>query len=39
MVGLVPTIQLSASFGVCRILDPLDKPKDDTGVYLLVTDH
>jgi len=29
MVGLVPTIQPSASSGACRTLDPRDKPEDD----------
>ena len=33
MVGLVPTIQPSASSGACRKLDPRDKPEDDTGIF------
>ena len=31
MVGLVPTIHLSASAGACGTLGPRDKPEDDTG--------
>ena len=31
MVGLVPTIHLSASSGARGTLDPRDKPEDDTG--------
>jgi len=29
MVGLVPTIQPSAGFGACWMLDPRDEPDDD----------
>jgi hypothetical protein len=29
MVGLVPTIQPSASSGACRTLDPRDEPEDN----------
>ncbi len=31
MVGLVPTIHLSASSGARGTLEPRDKPEDDTG--------
>jgi hypothetical protein len=31
MVGLVPTIHLSASSAACGTLGPRDKPEDDTG--------
>jgi len=31
MVGLVPTIQPSTSVGICRSMDPRDKPEDDNG--------
>jgi len=34
MVGLVPTIHLSASSGARGTLDPRDKPEDDTVLFL-----
>jgi len=33
MVGLVPTIHLSASSGASGTLDPRDKPVDDTSIF------
>jgi hypothetical protein len=33
MVGLVPTIQPSASSGACGKVDPRDKPEDDRGMF------
>jgi hypothetical protein len=33
MVGLVPTIHLSASSSARGTLDPRDKPEDDTGIF------
>ena len=33
MVGLVPTIQLSANSDACWTLDPRDKPEDDTSIF------
>gem|GEM_PF-3603621 len=33
MVGLVPTIHLSASSGACWTLDPRDEPEDDIGIF------
>jgi len=35
MVGLVPTIHLTACSGVGGGLDPRDKPEDDSGNHLL----
>jgi len=39
MVGLVPTIHLTARSGVRGALDPRDKPEDDNGNLLFEAEH